>query len=177
MSHTLSRRKVMPCKFRNRGSTAASLRRNVICSWLESEAGGLNAQDGTLLSPWYAAYSTPDSAQLHAAVAVAFGSLPAALFMYRCTDSLRVRTDAPSGWLRAGPHHLLKLPRRPACTVGAAEPCEDSWRLQALDSQCIIACCGPALPGCSVHGNARSCWLSQSCLSAEGRRTEEGVAI
>ena len=97
-----------------------------------------------------------------------------------CTDSLRVRnwlSDAPAGWLIARPHHLLKLPKRPACAVGAAEPPEDSWRLQSQDSQCIIACCGPALPGCGVHGDARSCWLSQSCLSAEGRKTEEGMAI
>ena len=53
MSRTLSRRKVVPCKSCNPGLRVASLRSNVVSTWLESEAGGLIAQDWTLLSPWY----------------------------------------------------------------------------------------------------------------------------
>ena len=75
MSPLLSRRKLVPCKSYNAGSTAASLRRNVVSTCLESEAGGFDAQDWTLLSPWYAACSTPGSVRLHAAVAVTFGDL------------------------------------------------------------------------------------------------------
>ena len=40
----------------------ASLGSNVVSTWPESEAGGLSAQDWTLLSPpWYAACSIPHS--------------------------------------------------------------------------------------------------------------------
>ena len=73
MSHMLSRRKVS----------------NAVSTWLESVAGGLNAQDWTLLSPWYAAYSTPDSAQLHAAVAVAFGSFTGCIVHVQIASSVQ----------------------------------------------------------------------------------------
>ena len=41
------------------------------------------------------------------------------------------QSDACKAWLTVRPRHARQLPRRPACTVGAAEPREDSWHLQA----------------------------------------------